>query len=92
MPYIAVRNFPGYLPEEEPVVVDTPAEGWRYHADEREHAEVAWEPEDPNDPDGPQRMNAGQLAIEEMERRNVGGTIYADDYAYSVEWFARGEL
>jgi hypothetical protein len=45
MKYVAIINTPGYLPEAEPAVFDTPQEAWSHLADERQRHEEEAEPE-----------------------------------------------
>jgi hypothetical protein len=48
--YLAFINIPGYLPEGDTLVFDTPGEAWAWLADERKEAEEAmYEPGDDED-------------------------------------------
>jgi hypothetical protein len=48
--YLAFINIPGYLPEGDALVFDTPGEAWAWLADERKEAEEsAYEPGDDED-------------------------------------------
>jgi hypothetical protein len=101
MTYVAIVNTPGYLPmDDEPPTFDTAREAWEYLAEERMRADEAWEPDDENDPDGPQSIDDTQAKLEEMARLDRAGTVYAPTpgydgdhdlgLAYSVEYVHDG--
>lgn len=86
MKYSAEFHFPGCLSEGEPVLLDSPAEAWRYLIDTM--GDAAWEPDYENDPDGPQSLRSFVLAMETKERLNHAGSVYGDGGIYCVELVA----
>lgn len=92
MPYIATVNTTGYLPDtaEQAPVFATAREAWEYHAAERERLDEAWEPMDPFDPDGPQQIDATQVAIQESARLDRTASIYTPDASlvFNVDYIA----
>ena len=89
MTYSAIINMPGYLPGGPILAIfETAAEAWQYLADERGRTQECWILVDPDDEEGPQKLDACQLAIEEFVRRDRIGTVYSDDgrLAFSVDY------
>lgn len=92
MPYVAIINTPGYLPETEPEAFEKASDAWQYLLEERERLDLAWEPLNPDDPEGPQQYDSAQQSIlEHVQYADVSpvyntGTVYADNLAYSVDW------
>ncbi|MBB3099382.1 hypothetical protein FHR83_007088 [Actinoplanes campanulatus] len=91
-------NIPGYLPmDDEPPVFDTAREAWEYLRAELERGELAWMPNNPEDPEGPQSCAPAALEIDLMVERDREGTVYGPSrldgdcthdlgLAYSVVW------
>lgn len=63
MPYVAIVNIPGYLPQaDEPATFDTASDAWEYLTDERKRAE------DEFPTDGPSSYSDTVLCMEHMSR------------------------
>jgi hypothetical protein len=81
--FVASVNIPGYLPESDTPVFDTPAEAWRYLAEERERGEDdAYEPGDPEGfSETVDELKQRAEAVEGSELFGVG-TVYGDTPGY----------
>jgi hypothetical protein len=80
--YTATVNVPGYLPMADDVnVFETAREAWGFLLEEMERGELAWQPADPTDPDGPQDRSEAALEIErQIDARHRVGTVYGPSY------------
>jgi hypothetical protein len=102
MPYVAIINVPGYMPEVEPVPFDTAWDAWDYLADIRRNMEdTVLEPSD--------SYSETVLALEGNSMRRMAdyslyaytGTVYGPTpgyvgdhdlgFAYSVEYISDDE-
>ena len=101
--YVATVNTPGYLPmcacqctspgylpmDDDPPVFDTAREAWEYLREELGAGmnDDAWQPDDPNDPEGPHSLTPLALALEAWAegRGHVQetGTVYGDTPGYA---------
>ena len=82
--YVAIINTPGHLPWAEDVpAFETAREAWEYLREEIERQELAYEPMDPSDPDGPQQLTKAALDIERLIDGRIWaqtGTVYGPSY------------
>jgi hypothetical protein len=86
MPYVATMNIPGYLPmDDDPPVFNTAGEAWTYLAEERQRDDLAWVPDDPDDPEGPASLDNTSLELEACARHGRIGTVYGPTPGYDGE-------
>jgi len=82
--YVAIINTPGYMPwSEDNAAFNTAREAWEYLREEIERMELAYEPVDLNDPEGPQSLTDAALDIEQRtmsDRTHEIGTVYGPSY------------
>ncbi len=83
MKYVASVSIPGYLPEGDTPVFDTPAEAWSYLADERERGEDdTYNPGDAEEYTETVAELRKRAAIARELNDTDGGVIYGDTPGY----------
>jgi hypothetical protein len=86
--FIAIVNVPGYLPESDPLAFDSAREAWEYLVTEEQdrNEDVAWVPDNEEDPEGPASLAPYVLSMEAKAREDRTGTVYGPTLAYSVDY------
>lgn len=80
--YAAIINIPGYLPDTEPEEFETCQEAWQYLVSE---LEWSWEVEETQRENFDHDYLQAHTDMHSLDQ-NLPGTVYAGNYAYSVEY------
>lgn len=84
MPFTANTHSLGCLPDGEVTEHETAAEAWRSLIESM--GDLAWEPDDEADPDGPHSTKLFVIHMEQLERADKEGSVFGDGVVWEVEF------